>query len=297
LLFIGLMSRPYFLDLAPGNSFVERLLESGFDVFLLDWGVPDEAEGGHTLETYVDYYLPRAIEAMRRIAGADEITVVGYCMGAWLALLALGSRADLPVRNLLLMTPLADMSNLSPSVEPLRTGVIDPESLIDETSGLVPAAVIKSFFKLRKPTADMVQYASLWDNLWREGYAEGHQAMAQWVWDHVPFAGPAFLQMTRDHVRGNALMTGEARIAGRPVRLHSITQPTLIMTAERDELVPPACSAPLAAMLGSSDVTAHEVPAGHIGLIMGRTGAKTSIPVMFDWLTSHSTPSASRGQP
>jgi polyhydroxyalkanoate synthase subunit PhaC len=294
LLFIGLMSRPYFLDLHPGNSFVERLLESGFDVFLLDWGVPDEAEGGHTLETYVDYYLPRAIDETCRIAGADEVTLVGYCMGAWLALLALGSRDDLPVRNFLVLTPLVDMEHLSRSVEPLRTGIIDPESLIDETSQLVPVGVIKSFFRLRKPTADAVQYANLWENLWREGYAEGHQAMAQWVWDHVPFPGPAFLQMAREHVQGNALMTGEARIAGRAVRLDSITQPTLIMTAERDELVPPACSAPLAGMLGSSDVTAHEVPAGHIGLIMGRTGAKLSIPLMLDWLTAHSTATAAR---
>jgi polyhydroxyalkanoate synthase len=45
-------------------------------------------------------------------------------------------------------------------------------------------------------------------------------------------------------------------------------------------------------MLGGTDVTAHEVPAGHIGLIMGRTGAKLSIPLMFDWLTSRSTSAA-----
>lgn len=47
LLFVGLVSRPYFMDLRPGNSFVERLIEAGFDVFLLDWGHPDTAEGDH----------------------------------------------------------------------------------------------------------------------------------------------------------------------------------------------------------------------------------------------------------
>jgi polyhydroxyalkanoate synthase len=92
LLFIGLMSRPYFLDLYPGNSFVERLLEAGFDVCLLDWGVPDAAEGGHSLETYVDYYLPQAIDAVLQAASAEDLTIVGYCMGAFLALVLLGSR-------------------------------------------------------------------------------------------------------------------------------------------------------------------------------------------------------------
>lgn len=290
LLFIGLMSRPYFLDLHPGNSFVERLLESGFDVFLLDWGVPDAAEGDHTLETYVDYYLPRAIDAVHGRSGAEDVTIIGYCMGAFLAVLLLGSRDDMLVRNLVMLAPLVDFHESGPSAEALRTGVVRPESLIDETTNLVPVGVVKSFFRLRKPTADVVQYANLWENLWREGYSEGHQAMAQWVWDHVPFPGPAFLEFARDFVQANGLMTGEARVGGRRVRLDSITVPTLIMTAERDELVPPACSAPLADMLGSTDLEAHALPAGHIGLIMGRSGAKVSIPRILDWLTRHSTP-------
>jgi polyhydroxyalkanoate synthase len=289
LLFIGLMSRPYFLDLYPGNSFVERLLAEGFDVYLLDWGVAGESEGDHTLATYVDSYMPRAVDSVLEASGASAITMLGYCMGAFLAVLALGSRTDLPVANLVLLTPLVDLHEIPPAAEPLRDGLITPESLIDETTNLVPVGVIKSFFRLRKPTADLVQYVNLWDNLWREGYSEGHQAMAQWVWDHVPFAGPAFIELVREYVQANALMTGSARVAGRPVRLDSITMPTLIVTAERDELVPPACSAPLAGMLGAADLEAHVIPAGHIGLIMGRSGAKVSIPLMIDWLTRHST--------
>lgn len=288
LLFIGLMSRPYFLDLRPGNSFVERLIDAGFDVFLLDWGIPSEAEGDHTLETYVDYYLPRAINATREAAGDDEVTLVAYCMGASLALLLLGSRRDLPVRAFVALTPLVDMRHLSRSAQPLRTGAIDAKSLVDEDTQLVPAAVIKAFFRLRKPTAEAVQYVNLWENLWKEDYAEGHQAMAQWVWDHVPFPGPAFLQFTRDYVQANGLISGAAHIGGRAVRLDAITLPTLIMTAERDEMVPPACSAPLEAMIASADVEAHTIPAGHIGLIMGRSGAQVSIPLMLDWLTRHS---------
>ena len=40
LLVVSLVSRAFILDLQPGNSYVERLLEEGFDVFLLDWGRP-----------------------------------------------------------------------------------------------------------------------------------------------------------------------------------------------------------------------------------------------------------------
>ena len=39
-LVMSLISKPYILDLTPGVSFVEFLLRNGFDVFMIDWGVP-----------------------------------------------------------------------------------------------------------------------------------------------------------------------------------------------------------------------------------------------------------------
>src|ERR1039457_4126907 len=40
LLVFALMNRPTILDLRPGHSFVEYMVGRGYDVFLLDWGVP-----------------------------------------------------------------------------------------------------------------------------------------------------------------------------------------------------------------------------------------------------------------
>ena len=42
-LVMSLVSKPYILDLTPGVSFVEFLLKQGFDVFMIDWGVPRPA--------------------------------------------------------------------------------------------------------------------------------------------------------------------------------------------------------------------------------------------------------------
>ena len=54
LIIFSLISRSYILDLTPGNSFVEQLLEAGFDVYLLDWGEPTSgtrATGSRTTST------------------------------------------------------------------------------------------------------------------------------------------------------------------------------------------------------------------------------------------------------
>ena len=40
LLIFALMNRPTILDLRPGHSFVEFMVSKGYDVYLLDWGVP-----------------------------------------------------------------------------------------------------------------------------------------------------------------------------------------------------------------------------------------------------------------
>src|SRR3954467_12628187 len=40
LLIYGFVLKPYVLDLVPGNSLVEYLVEEGFDVYLLDFGLP-----------------------------------------------------------------------------------------------------------------------------------------------------------------------------------------------------------------------------------------------------------------
>jgi hypothetical protein len=67
-------ARSYVLDLTPGNSFVERLLAAGFDVYLLDWGTPDERDAANRLEDYVDAAIPAAIE--QRIFGITAAVIV-----------------------------------------------------------------------------------------------------------------------------------------------------------------------------------------------------------------------------
>ena len=51
-LVMSLISKPYILDLTPGVSFVEFLLKQGFDVFMIDWGVPRPEDSKLKLEDY-----------------------------------------------------------------------------------------------------------------------------------------------------------------------------------------------------------------------------------------------------
>jgi len=52
LLVYALILRPYILDLVPGNSLVEYLVGEGFDVYMLDWGVPGDEDRNLSFEEY-----------------------------------------------------------------------------------------------------------------------------------------------------------------------------------------------------------------------------------------------------
>ena len=286
LIFIGLVSRATVFDLQKGKSFVQRLMDGGFEVFVLDWGVPDEQDAANTLETYVQGYLPRAIRAIGRETGAEEVNLIGYCMGGMLGILAVAGQPELPARSLVIIATPVDFRNMTEFVEALRDGRVDPEALIDET-GNVPAETIANSFKIRKPTAEIVQYANLWQNLWNDEYMEGFQAMGRWLREQVPFAGGAFRQVVDQWLRADAFINDTLRLGGRQVSLGAIRIPTLAVIATRDHIVPESSAEPVTDLLTGTAVDVLRLDAGHASIIVGRTATTVVLPHIIDWLARH----------
>jgi polyhydroxyalkanoate synthase subunit PhaC len=285
--FIGLVSRGYILDLWKGNSFVQRLIDAGFETFVLDWGEPDESDAGNTLETYVGGYLPSAITAVRRETGSVDVNVIGYCMGGDLALLALAARPDLAVRNLVTMATPLDFRHMGPLVAALGDGRIQIDSIIDET-GNVPASRVRDFFTVRKPTSEVAQFANLWQHLWDNEYMQGYQAMSRWVREQVPIPGQVAREVVSDWIRQNAFYNDTLRLGGHRVRLADVRTPTLAVIATRDHIVPQAAAAPIARLLSGTDVEVLLLDAGHASLTSGRTAATVTVPQIIQWLADRS---------
>jgi polyhydroxyalkanoate synthase subunit PhaC len=283
----SLVSRSYVLDLYPGNSAVEFLLREGLDVFLLDWGVPDEADAGNTLEHYVDDGIPDAVAAACEAAETDDVNLLGYCFGGVLSLLSAARRPELPIRNLALMATPVAYSRMETITALIRDGRLDPEDVVEPT-GNVPPDVIENGFKLLKPTAEVTQYATLWENLWNDEFMEGYQAMGQWARDHIPFPGAAFAQTVEGLVRANGLVNGTFELGGERVDLQAITRPVLNIMAERDHIVPLAAAEPVLDLVGAKEKEELRLAAGHAGLVAGRKAAKVTLPGIAGWFKEHS---------
>jgi polyhydroxyalkanoate synthase len=286
LMVMSLVSRSYIFDLRPGNSLVEYMLGRGFDVFVIDWGIPDHLDADNTISTYTDDYLPRTVDVILGLTGADNITMNGYCFGGVLALLHAAAHPE-PIRNLITMATPLDTSAMGPMMAMTAEGRIDPETLIGD-DGNVPASVIESGFKMLKPTGEIADYVNLFDNLWNDQYMESYQAMTTWGRDQIPFPGAAFLENVHLFGRQNLLKTGTVPIGGRQVHLSNITCPFLSVIGDKDHIVPIAGAQGMPGIVGSEDKTELIVNSGHVGLFVGRSAQKKTLPPLCDWMEAHS---------
>jgi polyhydroxyalkanoate synthase len=292
LIVFSLISRSYILDLSPGNSFIERLLEAGFDVYLLDWGTPDERDANNQLEDYVDDYIPGGIERVRELdaqQGGDggQVSLLGYCFGGNLALLYAARHPDAPLRNLTVMATPVDFRHLGPLADVFAVGGLDVDAVLD-ADGNVPPQVMLQAFRSLTPTSEITRYVTLWEKLWSDEYIAAYQAMTRWSSDHLPFPGATARECVEMLLHENAMLTDRLAVGGDAVHLSNITVPFLTVLANRDHIVPPEAAAPLIDLVGSSDKHELRLDAGHIGLIVGRTAARTTIPTIIDFLQRRS---------
>ena len=290
LLVYALINKPYIFDLRPGRSFVEFMLGQGFDVYLLDWGVPGPEDRGTRFDDYAAEYLPRAIRRMLGAAGAEEYSLIGYCIGAVLAMVHAAVSPQDPIRSLTLLAPPLDFASREESLFSawLDERYFDVDKLVDQT-GNIPPNPIEFGSKMLKPVENYVGvYTSMWDRLDEDAAVESWQAMHRWVHDGVPFAGEAFRQWVKDYIRGNKLMTGELIVRGRPVDLANIQAPLLNVVAAQDHIVPRSHSLGVMERISSQDKRVEVIPGGHVGL-MGGSGARHKVwPTIAEWVGQRS---------
>lgn len=290
LLVFAIMNRPYILDLRPGNSFVEYMVGQGYDVYLLDWGAPGPEDKGLKFDDYALEYLPRAIRKLKTVAGTDEFSLLGWCLGALISTLYASLRPDDGLRNLLLLTAPLDFSDKQ--MGGLIRWVNDTNFDIDKllaAYGNMPGELIDYGAKALKPVENYIgSYLNLWDNLDNPKIVESWHAMNTWVSDVIPLAGGAYRQLIVELYRQNKLVKGELVIRGERVDLRRLRANLLNLIALGDHITPPCQSEQVMDLVGSPDKLLLKFPGGHIGMMAGSNARKRVWPEIDRWLTTRS---------
>ena len=291
LLVFALMNRPYILDLRPGHSFVEFMVSRGYDVFLLDWGAPGPEDKNLRLDDYAMEYMPRAIRNLKAIAGSEQFSMLGWCIGAILTTIYAALRPGDGLRNLMLLTAPLDFSNKQGLTFARWTDekYFDVEKVL-AAFGDMPGEMIDYGAKALKPVENyVVNFMKLWDNLDNPQVVESWHSMNTWVTDNIPLAGGAFRQLIVDLYRNDRLMKGELMIRGQRVDLSRLRANLLTVIAEGDHITPPCQSEAVLTKVGSRDKELFRVPGGHIGIMAGSGAHKRTWPHIDAWLGSRSS--------
>lgn len=288
LLIYALINKPYILDLYPGNSFIEHMLDQGFEVYLLDWGDWGPEDAGVSIDDLVLDYIPKTVRKVARHAGQRTVSILGYCIGGILSAIYTALHPAAPLRNVMFMAAPVDFSHAG-----LFGAWLDPRYFpVDKVLaayGNMPGELIELGAKLLKPITNFVTpYVHLAERLEDDRYVRGWAAMYQWVHDKQDFPGAAFRQLVTELYQQNRLIRGELMIGGRVVDLASIHWPALLIAAERDHIAPLGSTLPLFERIASPEKEKLLIPAGHVGLVAGRSAVRGLWPRVSDWLAARS---------
>jgi polyhydroxyalkanoate synthase len=290
-LVFAIMNRPHVLDLRPGHSFVEYMLQHGYDLYLLDWGVPGPEDRNLTFDDYTLDYLPRAIRKIKSVSGSDQFNVLGWCLGALISTMYASLRPDDGLKNLILLTAPLDFTDKTAGGFSRWTSnpAFDPDRIVD-AFGNVPGELIDYGAKALKPVENFVgTYLNLWDNINNPKVVESWHAMNTWVREIIPMTGGAYRQLINDFYKENKLMAGTLSLRGEHVDLNKLNANVLNVIAEADHITPPCQSAGVMDRIGSKDKELFRVRGGHIGIMAGSGAEKTTWPHIEQWLAKRSS--------
>lgn len=244
----GVLSRPilvvpppigrfYFLDLAPGRSFVEFATGRGLQVFMMSWRNPSKEQGDWDFDTYADR-VSSAIDAVRDVTGVDDVNLMVFCAGGIIATGALSHMAansDDRVHSVSYAVTLLDFSKRAPIAAYNNRGMLSFARRRSLRSGIISSRQMGSAFTLMRPDDLLFNYVV-------NNYLLGERPPAfdilAWNADGTNLPGALHAQFL-DIFRDNPLVRpGAFKVLGTPVDVSSIKVPVFVTGAISDHLTP-----------------------------------------------------------
>ncbi len=282
LIVYALINRETMLDLQPNRSVVKSFLNSGVELYLLDWGSPTRKDRYLTIDDHVNGYINTVVDLIREWHGVEQINFMGVCMGGTFGLIYAAQHPE-KIKNLITtVTP----SNFDTEEGLLHIWLkhVDPDIIVD-TYGNVPAYLMNYAFLLLNPARLMFdKYLGFMENFDSKEFVENFLRMERWIFDSPDVPGETFRQFIRDCYQKDLLLQNKMVVGGKPVNLTNIRMPLLNIYAKFDHLVPPGACNTLIHHVGTSDAQDLCLETGHIGIYVSSKTQKEFVPGIVSWL-------------
>ena len=273
-------------DVAPAISAVAHLAAAGIDPWVVDFGAPENEEGG--LErTLTDHVLAvsDAVDRVREQTGRD-VHLGGYSQGGMFCYQAAAYRRSVGLTSVVTFGSPADTSGMVPF------GI--PEDVAGRVLGLVadnlqlwglPSWASSLGFKLMDPLKSLRSRIDFVTQLHDRDALLPRERQRRFLMGDgwVAWPAPALADFMRQFVAHNRMLQGGFVIEGRTVTLADISVPVLTFVGEVDEIAPTAAVRAVHKAAPRTDIYETSMRAGHFGLVVGNTAATVTWPTVAAW--------------
>lgn len=281
-------------DIMPSRSMVRYLMARGFDVYLVDWGQPSHSEREITLDTYVNQWMPAAVNAVTDHAECDRLSVLGYCMGGLLSLMYLGAHPQAPVDNLITIASPVNFHRSGPygtlfsllSIPAIKAHEwfklrLEP---LDSKMFHIPGDLLSLGFKMTNPPGVVSSYLDLVKNIGDREYVSEYMTMGQWFNDMVDYPGGTVREIIEKMIIGNSLAGGRITIGDRVSDFSQIRCHLLAFAGATDRIVTINAARDILRVTGCASKRFEIVPGGHAGVFAGGKAPDHTWRITADWL-------------
>lgn len=267
----SLINPPHVLDLSPARSMLRHMAAAGHDVHLVDWGVPAAVDRDLDLAGHVTDRLMPLLTTLNR-----PPIIIGYCLGGTLALACAALR---PVRALVTMAaPWHFDAFAAADRDALATLWATARPLCDRL-GYLPMEVLQSAFWALDPARTIRKYATFADYAAGSNEEAAFLALEDWANQGPPLTYAAGRDLFERLYAANASGLGQWSVSGRIAGELPETVPTLAIRSTADRIVPAEASPRLKEI--------RQLPAGHVGMVVGSRAPEILWNPLSQWLCSH----------
>jgi polyhydroxyalkanoate synthase len=285
-------------DLFPQRSLVRFLRAKGFEVYLIDWGVPTRKHSHYNLHTYVAELLPASLNRVREHSGEQELSLHGWSLGGMFTLFYSALSRDQHIRNAIVVGSPID-SHASGVMELLYQGISGAADFVQKRTGFKlhdlkpdwfhsPGWANTIGFKLTNPIGSFKGYWELLAKLGDRDFVADHATTSAFLDRMVAYPGGIVQDAVVRLWITNQPSKGKIQIGDDIARLDNITANLFAIAGETDTLAMPEAVGKIQDHIRSGDITFRVVPGGHMGILAGSKAPKASWLELADWLARRS---------
>lgn len=261
----SMINRWYILDFLPGQSFLGMLAELDRPVYLMEWLPPAKTADDRSLPELVEGPLAAVVDHVCDLHGAENLNLVGYCMGGTLSAAYAATFPDKVARLATVCGPV-EFAHGGAFRKWFAPELLDVD-LVSSSCDVVPAAMVHLPFWWLRPTIKVQKAVRLVRSHGTPGYIDRFLAAEAWNQDNVDMARGVFRSWAGDLYQRDAMVNGQFVVARKAVDLGSITCPTLVVTGGFDAITPADSCESLAHSVGSEFKDIVRLRGSHTGVL------------------------------